>query len=208
MFKTIRKAVHSHRREEIDEDTPVTFPNDLGAGDKRFITTLAAELNLTLAWDEFDEDQNVVSLYFPPRRPPAPVLGSGDDEGESEDSSEDDEAIQESNAAIDRVLNRYMNAGAVEDGEEEFEKREVARLKEKMDEWKREYYKVSQMQLLLSRCEADAERRINWKYRMMTAQPSATSYIVGWKGSNGSCSTTTVALPLGAGSIIIIIHRV
>jgi 5'-3' exoribonuclease 1 len=142
MLKAVRKAVLAHRREEIDEDTPVTFLNDFGAGDKRFITTLAAELNLTLAWDEFDEDQNVVSLYFPPRRSPAPVLGSGDVEGESEGSSEDDEAIQESNAAIDRVLDRYMDAKTMEDGEEEFEKREAARLKEKMDEWKREYYKV------------------------------------------------------------------
>jgi hypothetical protein len=123
MFNAIRKAVLARRRGELDEDTPVTFLNDLGAGDRQFMHSLAGELNLNLTWDDFDEeDQNVVSVYFP-AQPPTP--GSGAAEGESEDSSEDDEAIQESNA------------------EEEFEKREAARLKEKMDEWKQAYYRVS-----------------------------------------------------------------
>lgn len=144
MFEAVRDAVFARRRGELDEDTPVTFLNDLGAGDSRFITTLAAELNLTLTWDEFDEeDQNVVSIYFPSQPLSAPVLESGDVEGESEESSEDEEAIQESNAAIDRVLDRYMGAKAIEDGEEEFEKREAARLNEKVVEWKRAYYRVS-----------------------------------------------------------------
>ena len=155
MFSAIRKAVFARLRGELDEDTPVTFVNDLGAGDKRFIISLAAELNLNLTWDDFDEeDQNVVSVYFPAQRPPAPVLGSGDAEGESEDSSEDDEAIQESNAAIDRVLNRYSNAKTIENGEEEFEIREAARLKEKMDEWKQAYYRVSS-RLLGTNCHSE-----------------------------------------------------
>lgn len=153
MFNAIREAVFARRRGELDEDTPLTFLNDLGAGDRRFMTLLAAELNLNLTWDEFDEeDQNVVAVYFPAQPPPAP--GSGDAEGESEDSSEDDEAIQESNAAIDRVLNRYMNAQTIENGEEEFEKREAARLKEKMDEWKQAYYRVCP-RLLGTNCHSE-----------------------------------------------------
>lgn len=167
IFKSVRKAVMAHRRNELgsnfDTDTQpaVTFVNDLAAGDKKFLTTLAGDLNLLLAWDEFNElDQNVVSLYFPapPHAPNAPrgngnngkgkaaekvnENAEGEDEGEWTDTSDDEAAVQESNAAVDRVLNRYQHAKTLEDGDDEFDKREAARLKEKMDEWKRGYYKV------------------------------------------------------------------
>lgn len=155
MFNSIRQAVLAHRDGNGDPDKPaLTFVNDLGAGDKKFITQLASELNITLAWDEFDDhDQNVISFYLP--SPPASSSsrrqaqvveeGEGDDEGEWEDasSSGDEEALQESNIAVDRVLNRYLNGTTLDDTDEEFDKREAERLKEKMDEWKKSYYKVS-----------------------------------------------------------------
>lgn len=145
VFNKIRKAVLAHRRGEIDSETPVTFINDFAAGDKKFLTTLATELNLMVAWDEFnDQDQNVVSLYFPPPPQPArtPPENENGDEGEWVDTSEDEAAIQESNFAVDRVLNRYKQAKTLEEGDDEFDKREAERLKEKMDEWKTTYYRV------------------------------------------------------------------
>lgn len=156
MFTSIRKAVLAHREGNGDPDKPaLTFVNDLGAGDKKFVTQLASELNIALAWDEFDDhDRNVISLYLPAppvsssSRQQPPVVeegGGGDDDGEWEDasSSGDEEAVQESNIAIDRVLNRYLNSTTLDDTDEEFDKREAERLKEKIDEWKKSYYKVS-----------------------------------------------------------------
>ena len=42
----------------------------------------------------------------------------------------------------------------------------------------------------------------------MTARLLTKLYIVGWRGSNGSCSTIIAASHLGAGSTIIIIRHV
>lgn len=144
MLTVVRKAVLDHRNKDYDPNTPIQFVNDLAAGEKRFITTLASELNLSIAWDEFDDqERNVISLYFP--TPDAKSTGADDEEGSQWEDTDDSDDIdeQESNIAIDRVLNRYMQAKTLgEDGDDDFDAREAKRLKEKMDEWKRGYYKV------------------------------------------------------------------
>ena len=101
-----------------------------------------------MAWDEFDEqDRNIVSLYLPaplPSRISSNAVVQEDGDAEWEDESSDDEAAaEESIIAIDRVLNRYQNAVTLAEGDDEFDKREAERLRLKMDEWKRNYYKVS-----------------------------------------------------------------
>ncbi|OBZ66144.1 5'-3' exoribonuclease 1 [Grifola frondosa] len=99
--------------------SPLTMPNSFPARDRQFIAKLAEDLHLSLAWDEYDEqDQNLVTWRFP---------------------DEDDE---ESRAAVDRVLNKYEKAKVMEDDKEgDFDRRYEMSLKDKMDEWKRTYYK-------------------------------------------------------------------
>lgn len=147
MLHVIHDAVLAHRNRRYDPSKPIQFINDLAAGDRRFITTLAAELNLAVAWDEFNNlEQNVVSLYFQASTPMSiGAQDGGNDDSQWEDTDDSDDVDeQESNIAVDRVLNRYLQARAVDgDDEEDFDAREAKRLKERMDEWKRNYYKVT-----------------------------------------------------------------
>jgi 5'-3' exoribonuclease 1 len=125
----------------------LAFNNTFPARERTFITNLAQELHLTVRWDEYDEqDENLVTLRLPGAangevsNDGTPRGGSppDDDEGEWEDV--DDE---ESNAAIDRVLKKYIKAPVEDpDAEGTFDERHERSVKEKMDEWKRGYYKV------------------------------------------------------------------
>jgi 5'-3' exoribonuclease 1 len=157
LLQAVQAAVLAHRDGNWDSTQPVTFVNDLSAGDKKFITNLASDLNLTLTWDEFDDyDQNIVSLYFPEKRvsstrlmgEAAPDAEDSDDENAEDQwedtSSEDEVQAAESTAAIDRVLNKYNRASLLDDTEDDnFEVREAQRLQEKIDDWKKGYYQVS-----------------------------------------------------------------
>lgn len=109
-------------------DARVAFVNDFPARDRAFLVKIASDLNLTLTWDEYDEqDRNLATLY-----PPEP------DADESEES-EDEEAI----AAVDRVLRKYERAGLIDRHDaEEFDAREKGRLQERMGAWKADYYRV------------------------------------------------------------------
>ena len=58
------------------------------------------------------------------------------------DEEEDDE--EEGRVAVDRVLKKYEKFKVQpEDGEGDFDKRHDLMIQEKMDEWKRAYYRVS-----------------------------------------------------------------
>jgi 5'-3' exoribonuclease 1 len=121
----------------------LTIPNTFPAADRVFIGKLADDLHLSLTWDEYDEeDNNLVTWRLPgaldaplPEDPPV-VDGEDGEDGEWED-------VGEANAAVDRVLKKYDQARVMtEDGEGDFDARYEASIKEKMDEWKRGYYKV------------------------------------------------------------------
>lgn len=109
------------------------FVNDLPASDKRFITNLALELHLEIAWDEYDEqDQNLIVLRLPAS------LAESEDEGE-QGAEWEDEDDEESKAAIDRVLRKYNQSNVLDD--DGFDDRYETALQQKMDEWKDRYYK-------------------------------------------------------------------
>jgi 5'-3' exoribonuclease 1 len=140
--------------------------NDFPARERAFIGTLAQDLHLTIRWDEYDdEDENLVTWGFV-RATTASVPASGEgtplgnenvdgkasgDEGDGEwedvedgdDDNDDDIEDEESRAAVDRVLNKYEKAQVVDDDQDGgFDARHERSVKEKMDEWKRGYYKV------------------------------------------------------------------
>jgi 5'-3' exoribonuclease 1 len=133
----------------------LAFKNDFPARERAFLTQIAQELNLVLRWDEYDEqDVNLATVRFPnavegdapPTSTPengTPVPAAEGDDGQWEDVDEEDEEDEESWAAVDRVLRKYRKAPVEDpDAEGPFDERHERSVKEKMDEWKRQYYKV------------------------------------------------------------------
>ena len=69
--------------------SPLAMVNDFPARDRQFIGRLAEDLHLSVAWDEFDEeDRNLVTWRFPGElEEPLPE----DQNGKSEHAEEDEE---------------------------------------------------------------------------------------------------------------------
>lgn len=134
------------------------MPNTFPARERRFITDLAAELHLDVSWDGYDdEDQNLVVFRLPGASQnggskatngtkgstPPEVEQDGDDDNEdwvdeSDESEEEPEALE----AVDRVLKKYERAKVADEEEDDFDIRHERALQERMDEWKRGYYRV------------------------------------------------------------------
>ena len=114
----------------IGEEPSLSFPNDFSARDRHFITELASDLNLQLAWDAFDESgRNVVMLEFLSR---SPVTESDADMGGVSDGYSDisnDEDLAESSAAVDHVLSKYARLMIIDGNKEgNFDEQERKRL--------------------------------------------------------------------------------
>jgi 5'-3' exoribonuclease 1 len=107
--------------------------NTFAARERQFVTELGEDLHLSLRWDEFDEDDNNLVTWALPGSdldPPPP---------EDDESSDDEEA----HFAVDRVLNKYERAPVWDENEDGgFDARHARAVREKMDDWKRDYYKV------------------------------------------------------------------
>jgi 5'-3' exoribonuclease 1 len=149
IFDKVQHFVLQNRRKSSQHRTAVlTMPNTFPARERKFISTLAEELNLSVTWDEYDEeDQNLVTWRLPgviddSLTETAAEHGDGNEnsEGEWEDVDEEDE---EGRVAVDRVLKKFDKA-PVEDDEEGggFDARHEQSINDKMAEWKRGYYKV------------------------------------------------------------------
>jgi 5'-3' exoribonuclease 1 len=130
----------------------LALSNQFPARDRAFITKLSEDLHLDVGWDEYEEDQNLVTWRL--RRlshQDEEEKGEGGDiivgqDGSTSNSEWEDEASDdddEANAAVDRVLKKYEKARVVDlDAQGSFDERHERSIKEKMDEWKRGYYRV------------------------------------------------------------------
>lgn len=120
--------------------------NQFPARDRKFIQDLSDDLHLSVTWDEYDEeDENLVTWRFPGELDePVPEDGENGEVGDADDEEEwEDEEDEESRAAVDRVLAKYEKAKVMQDDkEDDFDARYEMSIKQKMDEWKRGYYKV------------------------------------------------------------------
>ncbi len=126
------------------KECSLSFLNNFSARDRHFITELASDLNLQLAWDAYDESgENVVVLGFPSKSPVTESDAEAEGDGGGYVNISDDEDLAESSAAVDRVLSKYARLKII-DGDEEgdFDEREEKRLEAKVHEWKRHYYQV------------------------------------------------------------------
>lgn len=142
LFQAVKKAVLGHRN---GDESTLSFINDFSARDRAFISKLASDLNLQLAWDAFDESgRNVVTLEFPAMLPAAEFDADAGEISDDYVDISDDEDLAESSAAVDRVLSKYARLKVIDgEGEGDFDQREEKRLQAKVDEWKRGYYQVS-----------------------------------------------------------------
>lgn len=146
IFSKVQAFVGGGRTKHAD--SKLTMRNDFPARERKFISTLAEDLNLSVTWDEYDdEDRNLVTFRFPGSAE-APPAEEGEEKGSAKEGSEwedvDSEEDEESRAAIERVLKKYERAPVADDDEEGgFEARHARSVREKMDEWKRGYYQVS-----------------------------------------------------------------
>lgn len=188
---------------------PLTMVNDFPARDRQFITRLAEDLHLSIAWDEYDEeDRNLVTWRSPGElEEPLPENQNGrqeQTEGAGEDDEWEDEDDEEARVAVDRVLNKYGKAKVMKDDKDgDFDARYEASLKEKMDEWKRGYYQVRCWRCWRTSALIQAYCRASWSSRTTTRRRWATSFSDMLKGCNGSCTTITAVLRRGVGSTTI-----
>ena len=135
IFDQVESFVIHNRLSTASTNTSLMMPNTFPARDRKFIASLADDLHLEVTWDEYDaQDQNVITVRLPGAlSQPVP---EDDDEEEWEDV--DDEA----DTAVDRVLRKYQKAPVVDD-DDDFDERHERAVQQKMDNWKRDYYKVS-----------------------------------------------------------------
>ncbi|KAH0832839.1 exonuclease II [Lanmaoa asiatica] len=147
IFDKVKTFVTDNRGKRPNLNTSLTMPNTFPSRDRNFISTLSTELHLSVTWDDYDEeDQNLVTWRLPGLiEEPMPELGSEPNGGEDDEQWEDvsDDEDEESRSAVDRVLNKYGKAPIRDDDEGGgFDARYEKSVIDKMDEWKREYYKV------------------------------------------------------------------
>lgn len=123
------------------------MPNSFPSRDRNFISTLSTDLHLSVTWDEYDEeDQNLVTWHLSgsmeePTPEPAVVPDGGEEDEQWEDVSDEDD--DQSWLAVDRVLKKYEKAPVKDDDEGGgFDARHEKSVNDRMDQWKRGYYKV------------------------------------------------------------------
>lgn len=118
---------------------PATYP----ARDRKFLQDLSDQLHLFIAFDEFDEkDEPVIALRLDEDM--VDMMTSEQEdlvEGVKKVDLDDSDEWRE---AINRVLEKYEKAPVVPDRtEQQFEEHYEAQFQERMNSWKREYYKVN-----------------------------------------------------------------
>ncbi|KAJ6517993.1 exonuclease II [Mycena vitilis] len=163
IFDKVKAFVTDNKGERERSTAMLAMRNDFPARERKFIMTLAEDLHLSLRWDEFDEeDRNLVTWRFPgallhegdveesgDKDPDGGKQNGHSGEGDSEDvdsekkeEDDEDEDDPEGRAAVERVLHKYEKAHVAEDDEGGgFDARHERSVNEKMDEWKRGYYK-------------------------------------------------------------------
>ena len=131
----------------------LSLPNLFPSRDRTFITKLSDDLHLNVSWDEYDDqDQNLVTWRLPGAHADDDEVDNDqevedDQEGEDESAWVDTEDEEEAKAAVDRVLKKYEKVNVL-DAEGSFNERYERLAKEKMEERKRDYYRVSATILL------------------------------------------------------------
>lgn len=162
MFTQIKKFVLDGRNLTPTKarEVKLSWVNNFPARDRQFLIRLADELKLILSWDEYDEDdQNLTVLRLPISAiPPPSRLENGD---AKEDSSEEEvDGGEAGRAAVDRVLHKYSGVKTLEE-QGDFDQRYDVALRQRMDEWKGDYYREK---LHIDFNDKDQVRKLVYRY--------------------------------------------
>jgi 5'-3' exoribonuclease 1 len=153
LFNSVKAFV----RTSLPKPSPsasLSFVARYPARDRRFLQDLADKLRLSISFDEFDEnDEPLIVLRFD-----EDMLGLAEadvseeldgltlEEQRHQNGAEDvseEPADGEWQQAIERVLSKYEKAPTLPAfNDADWEEQYSRKLTEKMDNWKREYYKV------------------------------------------------------------------
>lgn len=140
IFEDVKAFLLKHQSKPSHSDR-LPIVNKLSARDTRFLQELADSLHLRATWDEVDDyGQNLVVLSFD-------MEGVSEDGGSTSPQEEDgdwESETGEGEVALNRVFGKYEKAKVVENTTDDFEETYEETMKQKMDEWKTNYYKVSQ----------------------------------------------------------------
>lgn len=144
IFDKVKKFVLENTSASHIRAPKLSLPNVFPSRDRTFIAKLSEDLYLDVTWDEYDEqDQNLVTWRLPQalcEDDSELLVESAEDEDTEWEDAEDD---AEARAAVDRVLKKYEKAFVADpDAEGTFDERHERSIKEKMDAWKRDYYRV------------------------------------------------------------------
>lgn len=143
--------------------------NKLSAREQRFLQELADSLHLRATWDEVDDyGQSLIVLSFDMEGvsedgTASEAEGQNGEEAEAEDGEWESET-GEGEVALNRVFGKYEKAKVVENTVDDFEETYEETMKQKMDEWKTGYYKVSRVRVrergaVLTRCRTSSNSR-------------------------------------------------
>lgn len=147
IFEDVKAFALKHQSKPSHKDR-LPLVNKLSARDRRFLQELADTLHLRATWDEVDEyGQSLVVLSFDMEGVSEDGTAS-EGEGAATSKGEDGEGDWESETgegeiALNRVFAKYEKAKVVDNITEDFEETYEETMKQKMDEWKTHYYKVS-----------------------------------------------------------------
>jgi 5'-3' exoribonuclease 1 len=156
--KKLLILVKSYVMENLSNLSPnnrLELPATLPARDRRFLADLTDDLHLSATYDEFDRDGNALIVLSFDEIMVNLVEAEEDDEG-GFTAVNGDAAGAEWKDAIKRVLKKYDKAEVSKAFDEsEYEDSHAKQLEEKMNTWKRDYYKVRPSSLLSPRTPTD-----------------------------------------------------
>jgi len=126
MFERIKGFVQSQQSGQSGAPREMFLGSTANPADQSFLKTLGRDLGLEISFDEYDPEEDAPAISVS-------TTSTLDASGEEE----------ESKAAIHRVLSKYENAKTeeVQDGGSDDEEDFNQRIKEKMDQWKKTYYR-------------------------------------------------------------------
>ncbi|KAA1070660.1 hypothetical protein PGT21_020445 [Puccinia graminis f. sp. tritici] len=145
LLSKIEQFVQSNLNSPSKYEATLALPACYPAKDRKFLRDLAAELNLCISFDEFNEnDEPLITLAFDPDQSPPedPAINAVQDM--LEDFQLGQPAKPETNTAqskVDEVFHKYTQAAKEPEwNEDDFDQEQEQKFQKALSEWKSQYY--------------------------------------------------------------------
>lgn len=137
----VRSNLHSPNKFDVTLALPACYP----AKDRKFLRDLAAELNLCICFDEFNEqDEPLITLAFDSDRSPSPDPTIDAVRDMLEDIQLADATKPEArltDTQVNKVFNKYNRAAEEREwNESDFDRKQEEKFQKALSNWKSQYY--------------------------------------------------------------------